>query len=163
MIAGVLARGGVNDSVAAMGQYDASMNPSIMRGVMEAANNDGASHLTIGIRLFTGNWMERKGAKKNWWGNVVKVTDLSNKYMNLPLFAWVLIAAVALAGCAKPNVWTKSGMNQERFDQDFAKCRREASMSTQTLHADGDTGLERSFMQDSIVKKCMYAKGYELK
>ena len=101
--------------------------------------------------------------QKTLVGNGVKMTSLSNKYKELPLFAWVLLVAVAFAGCAKPNVWTKSGMNQERFDQDFAKCQREASMSTQTLHADGDTGLERSVMQDNIVKKCMYAKGYELK
>lgn len=91
------------------------------------------------------------------------MTNLLNRYMGLPLFAWAVVVAVAFAGCAKPNVWTKSGMNQERFDQDFAKCQREASLSTQTLHFDGDTGLERSFMQENIVKKCMYAKGYELK
>ena len=87
------------------------------------------------------------------------MTNVLNRYMGLPLFAWAVVVAVAFAGCAKPNVWTKSGMNQERFDQDFAKCQREASLSTQTLHLDGDTGLERSFMQENIVKKCMYAKG----
>lgn len=88
---------------------------------------------------------------------------VSNKYKELSVLLWVLVVAVAFAGCAKPNVWTKSGMNQERFDQDFARCQREGALSTQTLHADGGTGLERSFMQDNIVKKCMFAKGYELK
>jgi hypothetical protein len=79
------------------------------------------------------------------------------------LFLCTLIFITTFSGCAQPNTWTKQGITQEIFDRDFAKCQREAWSASHTLNGSGEVGLERSVMEENLIKKCMYSKGYELK
>jgi len=77
-----------------------------------------------------------------------------------------LLAPLAFVGCAPQQHWTKTGLNQAEFDQDAARCRREAAKATypNPFAADGgqEHGLERSVAQHNLFEQCMFAKGYRL-
>lgn len=78
----------------------------------------------------------------------------------------VIIAAVALAGCATQPAWqwVKPGATQADFDQHKAQCDYETSAATQTtdysLRSSFGQELDRSMRQRDLMTKCMVAKGY---
>jgi len=77
-----------------------------------------------------------------------------------------LLPFVLMAGCAQQRQWTKGGLNQTEFDQDAARCRREAARATYqdpfASAAGPEQGLERSVAQDKFFEQCMFSKGYRL-
>jgi len=77
-----------------------------------------------------------------------------------------LLAPVVLVGCAQQRHWAKKGLNQAEFDQDAARCRREAARATYqdpfAYDAGQGQGLERSVAQEKHFEQCMFSKGYTL-
>jgi hypothetical protein len=68
------------------------------------------------------------------------------------------------AGCAQQRQWTKRGLNQAEFEQDAARCRREAARASyqDPFVSDAGQGLERSVAQEKFFEQCMFTKGYRL-
>lgn len=77
-----------------------------------------------------------------------------------------LLAPLTILGCAQQRQWTKQGLNQAEFEQDAARCRRDAARATSldpfAYGAGQEQGLERSVTQDRIFEQCMQSKGYRL-
>ena len=77
-----------------------------------------------------------------------------------------LLAPLTLVGCAQQRQWTKRGLNQAEFDQDTARCKREAAKATYqdpfAYEAGQGQGLERTMTQEKVFEQCMYSKGYRL-
>jgi hypothetical protein len=98
--------------------------------------------------------LERSGMKKR--GIVAKMVMVTGFL--------ALLAPLILGGCAQPQHWTKKGLNQTEFDQDAARCRREASQATYPDPYGHDAGqsLERSVGQEKFFEQCLAAKGYRL-
>ncbi len=96
----------------------------------------------------------------------MKVGQVCCKYINMSMFLYAICSVVFLHGCAQERVWAKKGLNQNEFDQDLARCDREAASSTQIVgyaySTDLERGLERSMAKENLIKKCMYSKGYTL-
>ena len=96
----------------------------------------------------------------------MKAVQYCCKYINISLLLFAICSAVFLCGCAQERVWAKKGLNQNEFDQDLARCNREAASSTQIVGyaygTDLERGLERSMAKEKLIKKCMYSKGYAL-
>lgn len=78
----------------------------------------------------------------------------------------VLALLSPLTGCAPQRQWTKQGLNQTDFEQDTARCRREAAKATYldpfSSEAGQGQGFERSVAQEKLFEQCMSAKGYRL-
>ncbi|WP_319587295.1 hypothetical protein [uncultured Desulfobulbus sp.] len=75
-----------------------------------------------------------------------------------------LLAPLTLVGCAQQRQWAKRGLNQAEFDQDTARCKREAAKATyQDPYAyEAGQGLERTITQEKVFEQCMFSKGYRL-
>jgi len=77
-----------------------------------------------------------------------------------------LLASLLLCGCASQRQWTKKGLTQAAFDQDSARCRREAAKATYRepfAYASGqEQGLEQSVAREKSFERCMFARGYRL-
>jgi hypothetical protein len=77
-----------------------------------------------------------------------------------------LLASLTLVGCAQQRQWTKRGLNLAEFDQDTARCKREAAKATYqdpyAYEAGQGQGLERTIAQEKVFEQCMFAKGYRL-
>jgi len=78
----------------------------------------------------------------------------------------VLALLSPLTGCAPQRQWTKQGLNQSDFEQDAARCRREAAKSTYLDPFSSDAGqgqgFERTVAQEKLFEQCMSSKGYRL-
>ena len=96
----------------------------------------------------------------------MKISKFCCKFSNIYLFLFAISSAVIVGGCAQERVWAKKGLNQNEFDQDLARCGREAASSTQIVgyaySTDLERGLERSITKENLIKKFMYSKGYAL-
>lgn len=94
----------------------------------------------------------------------MKTRQLCCKFIKISLFLFAMSSTAFLYGCAQERVWTKKGLNQNEFDQDLARCDRDAASSTQIVgyaySSDLERGLERSITKENLIKKCMYSKGY---
>lgn len=75
-----------------------------------------------------------------------------------------LLAPLTILGCAQQRQWTKQGLNQTEFEQDAARCRRDAARATYLDPFAGASGqdLERSVAQEKFFEQCMFSKGYRL-
>jgi hypothetical protein len=75
-----------------------------------------------------------------------------------------LLATLTITGCTQQRQWTKQGLNQAEFEQDAARCRRDAARATYQDPFAGDSGqgLERSVAQEKFFEQCMFSKGYRL-
>jgi len=78
----------------------------------------------------------------------------------------VLALLWPLTGCAPQRQWTKQGLNQTDFEQDAARCRREAAKATYldpfSFDAGQGQGFERTVAQEKLFEQCMFSKGYRL-
>ena len=76
----------------------------------------------------------------------------------------VLTLLSPLTGCAPQRQWTKQGLNQTDFEQDAARCRREAARATylDPFSSDAGQGFERTVAQEKLFEQCMFSKGYRL-
>jgi hypothetical protein len=71
----------------------------------------------------------------------------------------LLLAALALAGCASRNVaWFKDGSNVQEFTQTRARCNM--GVANVPLGADGWDTIAR---QQGYFNNCMVAEGWELR
>ncbi len=84
------------------------------------------------------------------------------------LMALVLLAVmvVGCGGCAQQRQWVKPGLNQGDFEQDAARCRKEADRANYqdpfAFDAGQGLGLERTVARERYFEQCMAAKGYRL-
>lgn len=84
------------------------------------------------------------------------------------MMALAVAAAVAVGfgGCAQQRQWVKPGLNQADFEQDAARCRREADRATYqdpfAFDAGQGVGLERTVAGERYFEQCMAGKGYRL-
>lgn len=78
----------------------------------------------------------------------------------------VLALLSPLTGCAPQRQWTKQGLSQTDFEQDAARCRREAAKATYLDPFSSDAGqgqgFERTVAQEKLFEQCMSSKGYRL-
>ena len=78
-----------------------------------------------------------------------------------------IAVAVGLTGCGTQRQWVKPGLNQADFEQDAARCRKEAARANYqdpfAFDAGQTMGLERPVAQERFFEQCMTAKGYRLK
>ncbi len=94
------------------------------------------------------------------WGRILMQRTI------IALGVLVLLAPLTLVGCAQQRQWAKKGLNQAEFDQDAARCKREAAKATYqdpfAYEAGQGQGLERTVTQEKIFEQCMFSKGYRL-
>lgn len=74
-----------------------------------------------------------------------------------------MMLALLVSGCTPAATWSKPGASQATFDSDMAECRRKATVSTQSVPFGEGDGFERSDQRDRLIRRCMEAKGYQLK
>jgi|GEM_PF-1313262 hypothetical protein len=78
----------------------------------------------------------------------------------------LVLLSLFVCGCARQRQWTGKGITQAGFDQDAARCRREAAKVTYrdpfAYAAAQEQGLEHSVAQEKFFERCMVAKGYQL-
>lgn len=89
---------------------------------------------------------------------------MNNRPGTVVLGLVALLAPLLVCGCAPQRQWTKPGLSQARFDQDAARCRKEAARATSLdpFSTEANQGLERSVAQEKRFEQCMFAKGYRL-
>ena len=84
----------------------------------------------------------------------------------LMVLAFLIAATLGVSGCAPQRQWVKPGLNQNDFEQDAARCRKEAARATYqdpfAFDAGQGVGLERSVAREQLFEQCMTAKGYRL-
>ena len=80
------------------------------------------------------------------------------------LIGLALLMPLILGGCARQRQWTRAGITQAAFDQDAARCRREAAKASHgdPFAAAAGQGLERAVAEERIFEQCMFARGYRL-
>ena len=95
----------------------------------------------------------------NWGRDLVQKTIIA-------LGVLAFLAPLTLVGCAQQRQWAKRGLNQAEFDQDAARCKREAAKATYqdpfAYEAGHGQGLERTVTQEKVFEQCMFSKGYRL-
>jgi hypothetical protein len=77
--------------------------------------------------------------------------------------AVIACLALALAGCAKPMIWDKSGATQQEFNKDSYECERDTRQSGYF----GQCGLiieaQHRCAYQVFYQHCMVAHGYTLR
>ena len=78
----------------------------------------------------------------------------------------LIAVTVGLSSCGSQRQWVKPGLTQADFDQDAARCRKEADKAhfqdPFAFDAGQTMGLERPVTQERFFEQCMTAKGYRL-
>lgn len=84
----------------------------------------------------------------------------------LMAMALLTVVVVGCSGCAQQRHWVKPGLNQTDFEQDAARCRKEADRANYqdpfAFDAGQGVGLERTIARERYFEQCMAAKGYRL-
>jgi hypothetical protein len=84
----------------------------------------------------------------------------------LMALALLAVVVVGCSGCAQQRQWVKPGLNQADFEQDAARCRKEADRANYqdpfAFDAGQGVGLERTVARERYFEQCMAAKGYRL-
>ena len=69
---------------------------------------------------------------------------------------WMLmVALLALAGCAPRVNWSKPGVSGEQFARDAAECQYEGNKAVAT-----DPNMFAQLMANNLAAQCMQARGY---
>ena len=93
-------------------------------------------------------------------------TEKNGGHGSLMALALIAVVAVGCNGCAQQRQWVKPGLNQADFEQDAARCRKEADRANYqdpfAFDAGQGVGLERTVARERYFEQCMAAKGYRL-
>jgi uncharacterized protein YceK len=70
----------------------------------------------------------------------------------------IVLAVLALAGCATHNLWVKPKTTQAQFDTDMAACKYDADKAAAPTLA--QNGFINGYQVVTLTQECMQSKGY---